>query len=137
MAATEKTLNTEDILSSKEIDELREQLETEKQRIIDMYDHDIRAGQAASDEGTEDLVDQANKAYNREFLFHLSNSERQALLEIESALQRMAEGTYGFCLHSGKPIAVQRLMAVPWARYCIEYQELAEKGLLEDPEDRD
>lgn len=129
---TEKAQTTADILKPKQIEELREALQHRRQRIVDLYDHDIRAGQESTQEGTDDLVDRANSAYNREFLFSLSNSEREQMMEIDEALARMEAGTYGFCQYSGKPIALERLKAVPWARYSIEYQELAEKGLLEE-----
>lgn len=131
---TESAQTTADILKPKQIKELRQALLDRRQRMFDLYDRDVRAGQESTQEGTDDLVDRANSAYNREFLFSLSNTERQQMMEIDEALARMDAGSYGFCQHSGKPIAIERLKAVPWARYSIEYQELAEKGLLEDRE---
>jgi RNA polymerase-binding protein DksA len=133
--ADSKTNNdqqTSDILAPDQVEELREALLKRRQRILDLYDRDIRAGQESAQEGTDDLVDRANSAYNREFMFSLSNSEREQLLEIDRAIERLEGGTYGFCQYSGKPIAIERLKAVPWARYSVEYQELAEKGLLEE-----
>lgn len=128
-------LTTEDVLSAEQIGALQERLASEKQRILDMYEADVRAGQlAGADDGTEDIVDQANKAWNREFMFSLSDNERKHLLLIEAALGRLAQGTYGICLHSGEPIAYPRLMAVPWARYTVDVQEKIEKGLLEEEE---
>lgn len=125
---------TSDILAPEQIEELREALLKRRQRILDLYDRDVRAGQESAQEGTDDLVDRANSAYNREFMFSLSNSEREQLLEIDRAIDRLEGGTYGFCQYSGKPIAIERLKAIPWARYSVEYQELAEKGLLEERE---
>jgi DnaK suppressor protein len=122
---------TQDILDKKQVETLRERLHEEKQRIIDLYEQDLKAGQQTGDYGTEDLVDQANAAWNREFNFALSDGERKQLLLIDAALQRLEEGTYGFCLHSGEPIAFPRLHAVPWARYTVDVQEKIEKGLLE------
>lgn len=126
---------TEDILSGKQIDALRTRLVDEKQRILDLYEQDLKAGQASGDFGTEDLVDQANAAWNRELKFALSDGERKQLLLIEAALKRLDQGTYGFCLHSGEPIAFPRLDAVPWARYTVDVQEKIEKGLLEPEEE--
>jgi DnaK suppressor protein len=126
---------TQDILSKKQIASLRERLEEEKQRIHDLYESDLKAGQQNSDFGTEDLVDQANAAWNREFNFALSDGERKQLILIEGALQRLDEGTYGYCLHSGEPIALPRLEAVPWARYTVDVQEKIEKGLIEPEEE--
>lgn len=110
---------------------LRERLQQQKQEIVNMYKQDVRAGQESADDGTEDIVDRANNSYNRELMFSLSDGERQLVLQIDAALRRMDEGAYGRCANCGQTIAVQRLQAVPWARFCIDCQEMAEKGLLE------
>jgi RNA polymerase-binding transcription factor len=115
---------------SGEFDAFRKRLEDHRQEILDMYQHDLRVGQESSDEGAEDLVDRANNAYNREFMLSLSGSERQILLEIQQALDRLEEGTYGHCVHCGEVIPRKRLQAVPWARYCIDCQEQVEQGVL-------
>lgn len=113
-------------------DALQERLQQQKRDILDMYKRDLRTGQEASDDGTEDIVDRANNSYSRELMFSLSDSERQLLLQIEGALKRLENGVYGSCVHCGDTIAMPRLQAVPWARYCIDCQELQEKGLLEE-----
>lgn len=110
----------------------REKLERKRQEILDMYARDLRSGQEASDDNTDDLVDRANNAISRELMFSLSDGERQLLLQVEDALTRMTSGAYGRCVHCGQPIAAPRLEALPWAKYCIDCQELQEKGLLED-----
>lgn len=126
---------TEDILDPEQIEVLRKRLLEEKQRILDLYEQDLKAGQETGDFGTEDLVDQANAAWNRELNFALSDGERKQLLLIDAAIRRLDDGTYGFCLHSGEPIAFPRLQAVPWARYTVDVQERIEKGLLEPEEE--
>lgn len=65
-------------------------------------------------------------------MFLALSGERQLLLQVEDALTRMTNGAYGRCVHCGQPIAAPRLEALPWAKYCIDCQELQEKGLLED-----
>ncbi|HEX9943380.1 MAG TPA: TraR/DksA family transcriptional regulator [Thermoanaerobaculia bacterium] len=110
---------------------LRERLQNQRDEILNMYKQDLRAGQESADDGTEDIVDRANNAYNRELMFSLSDNERATLLQIENALRRMDEGGYGKCANCGQQIHILRLEAVPWARFCIDCQELAEKGLLE------
>ena len=111
-------------------DALRDRLQVQRQEILDMYEHDLRVGQEMSDEGAEDLVDRANSAYNREFMLSISGSERQILEEIEAALTRIDDGSYGVCNHCEQTIVIKRLRAVPWARYCIDCQEQAEQGML-------
>jgi DnaK suppressor protein len=113
-------------------DALREKLEAKQQDIMAMYKRDLKVGQETSEDGTEDIVDRANNAYHRELMFSLSDGERQLLLQVQDALKRFDNGTFGACVHCGEAIAMPRLQAVPWARYCIDCQELQEKGLLED-----
>lgn len=112
-------------------DALRNRLLEQRQEIVNMYNQDVRAGQESTDDPTEDIVDRANNSYNRELMFSISDSERLLLLQIEDALKRMDAGTYGRCTNCGNGIHPLRLEAVPWARFCIDCQELAEKGLLE------
>lgn len=131
MAKTQKVQPAAEV-SQDSFQALRERLESQRQEILDMYKQDVRAGQESADDGTEDIVDRANNAYNRELMFSLSDSERQMVLQIEAALARMDAGTYGRCANCGNAIAIRRLEAVPYARFCIDCQELAERGLLEE-----
>ena len=82
------------------------------------------------DEQAQDMVDRATSAYTREFAFSLSESDRKALLLIEQALLRLEQGTYGICVHCQGVVQEKRLEAVPWARHCLECQEMQDKGLL-------
>ena len=118
-------------MSQDRYEALRARLLEPRQEIVNMYNQDVRAGQESADDGTEDIVDRANNSYNRELMFSISDGERLLLLQIEDALNRMNAGTYGRCSNCGSSIHPLRLEAVPWARFCIDCQELAEKGLLE------
>ena len=82
------------------------------------------------DEQAQDMVDRATSAYTREFAFSLSESDRKALLLIEQALLRIEQGTYGVCVHCQGVVQEKRLEAVPWARHCLDCQEMQDKGLL-------
>jgi DnaK suppressor protein len=108
----------------------RKKLVEHQQQILSLYEHDLKVGQEASDDGTEDIVDRANNSYNREFMFALSDTERLILIEIEGALERLDSGAYGTCLNCRESIAKARLRALPWARYCIDCQEQAEQGVI-------
>ncbi|HEX6904507.1 MAG TPA: TraR/DksA family transcriptional regulator [Thermoanaerobaculia bacterium] len=131
MAKTDKAKPAAEVPQDR-YEALRERLQNQRAEIVNMYKQDVRAGQESADDGTEDIVDRANNAYNRELMFSLSDTERQTLLQIENALRRMDEGGYGRCANCGQQINILRLEAVPWARFCIDCQELAEKGLLEE-----
>ncbi len=132
MAKTEKAkvVQTAEV-PQENYEDLRKRLLEQRQEILNMYKQDVRAGQESADDGTEDIVDRANNSYNRELMFSISDSERALLLQIEDALIRMDTGAYGRCASCGNQIHPLRLQAVPWARFCIDCQELAEKGLLE------
>lgn len=109
----------------------RVSLEEKREAFVALYRHDLRAGQSASDEGTEDLVDVANKAYDKELLLQLSDTERTMIFEVDEALDRLDAGAFGICTNCKAEIGIPRLDAVPWARYCIECQERKENGLLD------
>lgn len=89
------------------------------------------AEEETSDEATQDIADKAVSSYTREFLYSLSDNDRNTLLLIDQALGRIDDGTFGNCLNCGVVMSEKRLLAVPWAPHCVECQELAEKGLLE------
>lgn len=72
-------------------------------------------------------ADAGSDAYDRDFALSLLSQEQDALYEIEEALKRIELGTYGVCEISGKPIAVARLEALPFARLTVECQSQLEK----------
>lgn len=80
------------------------------------------------------MADIGTDNYEQEFALGLMDSERKLLRETDDALQRIEEGTYGICEGTGKQIPKARLEAQPWARYCIEYARLLEKGLVREQE---
>ncbi len=74
------------------------------------------------------MADLGTDNYEQEFALGLMDSERKLLQEIDDALQRIQEGTYGICEGTGKPVSKARLEAKPWARYCVEYMRMLEQG---------
>jgi DnaK suppressor protein len=82
------------------------------------------------DESAQDMADRATSAYTKEFAYSLSESDRKILILIEEALSRLDTGTYGTCVHCSLPVQEKRIEAVPWARHCLDCQELQDKGLL-------
>ena len=88
-------------------------------------------GRAADADNAQDIADRAASSYNKEFLFHQSNNDRQLLQMVENALSRIREGVFGQCISCGEEINAKRLEAVPWTRYCINCQEKMEQGRLE------
>jgi DnaK suppressor protein len=117
----------------------KKRLETFK-RVLEERQHALRRnvsrteldGRNAEEGTAQDIADRAATSYNKEFLFHQSNSERQLLAMVEGALERIREGTFGECISCGTEINPKRLDAVPWTRHCIACQEKLEQGLLEE-----
>ena len=81
------------------------------------------------------MADIGTDNYEQEFALGLMDSERKLLREIDDALQRIEDKTYGICEGTGKPIRKARLEAQPWARYCVDYARMLEQGLVREPEE--
>jgi len=75
---------------------------------------------------TYHMADIATDTYDREFNMSLASNERAVLLELEDALKKIEEGTYGICEECHSLIAKARLKAVPHARLCLKCQEKRE-----------
>ena len=73
------------------------------------------------------MADMATDNFDTEFSLNLASVEQRVLYEIDEALKRIEEGTYGDCLSCGKKITPQRLKALPYAALCINCQETEEK----------
>ena len=74
------------------------------------------------------LADLGSENFEIENAIDLMDSEKKILTEIEDALERIEDGTYGICQNDDVPIPKARLEAIPWARYCIACANLREKG---------
>ncbi len=105
-------------------------LRLKQNELFDSFERDKAAGNAQPDDGIQDLADKAASAYSKELNFSLSDGERNLLMLIEEALTRTTEGTFGVCTNCGNQIGEKRLQAVPWTPFCIDCQELQEKGML-------
>ena len=113
-----------------EAKKFKDQLVTRHKELTTEFVRNRSKGLNRSADGIEDYVDYAVSSYTKEFLLSLSDLERKQLHLIEDALNRLSGGNYGMCQACGKDVSKKRLEAVPWARHCIECQELEEQGLL-------
>lgn len=73
------------------------------------------------------MGDSGTDNFDRDFALSLLSSDQDAIYEIEEALKRIEQGTFGVCEHTGKNIPRARLDAIPWARYTVEAQAQLEK----------
>jgi RNA polymerase-binding transcription factor len=119
-------------MDKKKLEAFKKRLETRQQELRRMVTRTQQDGRSADEDTAQDIADKAASSYNKEFLFHQSNNDRQLLQMVEGALVRIREGNFGECISCGKEINPKRLEAVPWTRHCIECQEKLEKGILEE-----
>ena len=114
--------------------EYRKLLEDEKARLLHAVGFLERENPGSISEelgelaegGTDNhLGDTATAMYDRELDESLEEGAKETLVEIDAALQRIEDGTYGTCESCGKPIGAERLSAIPWARLCIDDQRRA------------
>jgi DnaK suppressor protein len=87
---------------------------------------------AANDDGVKDVADQSVKDVSQEIEYRLSERDSQAIADIDQALMRIDEGTYGVCARCGKEIPERRLEAIPTARYDAECKAIIEQNKGED-----
>lgn len=73
------------------------------------------------------MADAGTDAFDRDFALSMASSEQNALYEIEQAINRIRDGSYGKCEVTGKPIEPDRLKAVPWARFSAQAERDLEK----------
>jgi DnaK suppressor protein len=110
-----------------------------KQILIDelrKHTEHVREDQAAaielSDDGVKDTVDLSLMDVSKELALRLGERESQMIADIDQALMRIEEGSYGICAHCGKLIDERRLEALPTARYDAACQAIIEAANGED-----
>lgn len=118
-------------------DGVRRTLEEERARVAAAIDHLERSNPGSLTEETGDLVsssidqhpaDMATETFDRELEFTLEESNEHVLQQIDAALKRLDDGTYGTCITCGNPIGDERLEAMPYATQCIDCRRREERG---------
>ncbi len=100
---------------------------------LDQHTEDTLKRSAKEDSGDlssygQHMADAGTDTFDRDFALSLVSNEQEALSEVEAAIQRIKAGTYGVCEISQKPIAKERLLAVPFTRYSAEAQKQLERN---------
>ena len=117
-------------MDQKKIKTYKDKLILKKQEILEAYNKNKTYGKEADEEGAQDIADKASNSYTKEFLFSLSNSERDMLQLLDEALVRIGDRSFGVCVSCEDEMDKKRLEAIPWAKHCIACQEKQEQGLL-------
>lgn len=97
-----------------------------RQRALQAHDEHASQANLPPDTESNDPADAAQEQSIRDLLWTELGAENDRLLEIDSALARIREGTYGICETTGRSIGLARLRAVPWTRYCRTAAEARE-----------
>lgn len=111
-------------------DKIRKRLLAKREELVADLAKNREVSDETIDESAQDMADRATSAYTKEFAYSLSENDRKILLLIDEAMGRLDAGTYGTCVHCAQPVQEKRIEAVPWARHCLDCQELQDKGLL-------
>jgi len=132
---TTKKETTKKEMTKKDLQHFKERLLLEKKRVFDemgeIQQENLKT--SIADQSGENsrysyhLGDTASLAYGREFSMGLAERQQKYLEQIDEALQRIADGTYGTCLVTGDPIPIERLEEVPVAKYSVRGKEILEK----------
>lgn len=104
----------------------KEKLLTAKADLLNRFTSHMRDFQERDKSGGGDEADQTNAVLAENHLYATQIRLRTQLLEIESALARIYNGTYGICEETEEPIEKDRLLAIPWTRLSIEGAEIRE-----------
>ena len=116
------------------LDRAREVLEVERERLtsaLATVNHDSSQSEETGDLAAgpgDHLADHATETFMRELDSGLEENAEHLLSEIEAALSRIEDGTYGTCVACGRPISPERLEAVPYATLCLDDKRAQERG---------
>ena len=117
--------------------EFRTLLAQERVRIVSAIAHlheehpgnmEDEVGEIAGRGSDNHLGDMASVTFDRELDEGLEEGAQQTLMQIDRALRKIDDGTYGVCERCGRAIGEERLRARPWASLCIDDQRIADRG---------
>ena len=109
-----------DALTQKEIKEIEKHLLEMRKEILERIKN--KNTEEMPENETGDEADMAAQSLEKEVLFELNDSSHEKLDQIEAALRRISKGIYGTCEYCRRPIPKKRILALPFARYCINCQ---------------
>ncbi|MFL6414568.1 MAG: TraR/DksA family transcriptional regulator [Bryobacteraceae bacterium] len=111
-------------MTKTEMNKFKKILETKQ----DELEQIVRNRDAITIEKSADALDEVQHAAERELAIRNLDRESNLLRNVRSALRRIDDGSFGICLHCEEEISPKRIAAVPWAPFCIQCQEQADKN---------
>jgi DnaK suppressor protein len=115
-------------MNKKQLERFRKVLLAKRQELLDSVRAARTSEQESGGKEAPDLGDRALSTVIRDLNYQLTATERDIMKRIDAALDRIDNKEYGSCVECGKKVQIGRLDAVPWARHCIECQELQDRG---------
>ncbi|MEK6680780.1 MAG: RNA polymerase-binding protein DksA [Nitrospirota bacterium] len=117
---TTKSKNAKESKANNKYDEIRKELERQKNALLAEAGEIIGSGLNPEKENYPDMTDQAAAESDQNFTLRLKGREQKLLKKIDEALEKIATDTYGICESCGEVIGLKRLMARPVTTLCIE-----------------
>ncbi|MGZ3653566.1 MAG: TraR/DksA family transcriptional regulator [Bdellovibrionota bacterium] len=114
-------------MNAKEITKLKKILLTERSRLLNTATSSRKTEFSIQTDDLADEADLTSVELSQGIVFTLREKEQKTLAEIDEALQRMEDGSYGHCEECDEQIGAKRLEIFPTARLCITHQEEEEK----------
>ena len=122
-----KPTQKEKFMNAKMKEYFRQKLESWKQNLLKESSQTLNNLQNEN-EAKPDITDRASEEIDRSFELRTRDRERKLINKIDAALQRIEDGSYGYCDETGDPISIKRLEARPVATLSLEAQEMHEKA---------
>jgi DnaK suppressor protein len=117
---------------SVDLDDRRTELLALRERVLGaaqyIVEGDVDDGELSSAAGDQHIADHASEMVDRELDESLGVNAGQIVHEIDRALEKIEDGTYGLCERCGQPIPEERLDAVPYATLCVSCKQIEERG---------
>ncbi len=118
-------------MNKRDLNKFEKLLLQERQRIVSevmqIESENLGESEGLMGQDFSNFAEVGTDNYDREVYLKLAGAEAELVREIDDALDRIKNGTYGVCEGTGKPIPKKRLEVFPWARYTVDYQEQIER----------
>ena len=127
ISKTYRPTQKEKFMNAKMKEYFRQKLENWKSELLKESSQTLNNLQTEN-EAKPDMTDRASEEIDRTFELRTRDRERKLINKIDAALQRIDDGSYGYCEETGDPISIKRLEARPIATLSLEAQEMHEKA---------
>ena len=114
-------------MTKTELNRFRQTLEAKQAELAGI----LRRRDEIAIEKSADAIDEVQRAAERELAIRNLDRESNLLRNVRAALRRIDNGAFGICAHCEEEISPRRLVAVPWAPFCIRCQEAADRSETE------